>query len=144
VLSGVQRNFRRLVQQWVVHWPAAGDTNQRNTHVDAVVNLFSDRGSNPRASTKMIEEQTEAPEWAPLFYPGVMSAIHLCGLGPIRESALFNRVASKLNQLNQDLRDRSHKGGTSLPELVVTSPVDAAVDCIRANSFDSHFRTPGR
>src|SRR5207248_7739791 len=38
-------------QKWAVHWPAAGDLNRWNTHVDAVVDLVSDRGSNPRAST---------------------------------------------------------------------------------------------
>ena len=37
--------------QWAAHWPAAGDINRWDTHVVPVVDLASDRGSIPRAST---------------------------------------------------------------------------------------------
>jgi len=37
--------------QWAAHWPAAGDINRWDTHVVLVVDLASDRGSIPRAST---------------------------------------------------------------------------------------------
>ena len=38
--------------QWAAHWPAAGDINRWDTHVVLVVDLASDRGSIPRASTQ--------------------------------------------------------------------------------------------
>jgi hypothetical protein len=37
--------------QWAAHWPAAGNINRWDTHVVLVVDLASDRGSIPRAST---------------------------------------------------------------------------------------------
>src|SRR5678816_1751873 len=51
-LSGVGRKNRELVQEWAAHWPATGDINRWATHVDAVVDLFSDPGSIPGASIK--------------------------------------------------------------------------------------------
>jgi hypothetical protein len=37
--------------RWAAHWPAVGDINRWDTHVVLVVDLASDRGSIPRAST---------------------------------------------------------------------------------------------
>jgi len=38
--------------RWAAHWPAVGDINRWDTHVVPVVDLASDRGSIPRASTE--------------------------------------------------------------------------------------------
>ena len=42
--------------QWAAHWPAAGNINRWDTHVVLVVDLASDRGSIPRASTYKLSE----------------------------------------------------------------------------------------
>ena len=54
--------------QWAAHWPAAGDINRWDTHVVLVVDLASDRGSIPRASTfGSFSNDSGVQKWAPLF-----------------------------------------------------------------------------
>ena len=52
------RNKSRLVLKWASHWPADGDLNQWDTHVDAEVDLVSDRGSIPLTSTSDSQKHT--------------------------------------------------------------------------------------
>ena len=54
--------------RWAAHWPAVGDINRWDTHVVLVVDLASDRGSIPRASTdSRSSKENGAHLWAPFF-----------------------------------------------------------------------------
>src|SRR5687767_714235 len=77
---------RELVQEWAAHWPATGDLNRWATHVDAVVDLFSDRGSIPRASIKR------------------QRARHSAGSLPFELSASSHQPSARTSADSRDLR----------------------------------------